>query len=423
MSAPTVTLDGLNINDHVNYFVLPGFDPGVREVSWREHRGHAGRSAAQTGIDDSSLVEMRLPMMVTGSSESNLKTKLSAIHAKLADADGKSFVYGTTTYELAVCPDFTVPHDQAYHLSHRAIFEMRLVRKPWVLGSEVTLINAVSTTMPSLVSIGTIVGDYPAPLEVTIDRNGSADLHCAHLGLLAPGSSLAWGDLFREAESVTWYGGSVTAGPTTYQSGSASRKNASTSYAIGGYGNTRAFDEGAYMPLLRCAILNTGQTGSFKLTKRIGWASDYTETDIEEQTITGTGMNQTRYLEFAPLRLPLAGSRSATGLADLWSGMKSSSASAGHEAVTDVLGLVPMSWGYAAFHPASYAKAANRVTFKPDGRVFIDDLEHYGHVRAPGPILAPPGSQRLAIVADTTTAASSLAALLTVKYTPRYAGV
>jgi len=275
---------------------------------------------------------------------------------------------------------------------------------------------------PNLLEAGTLVGDYPAPLDVTIEGT-EADFHSVFVGRLDADSALTLADLLGEAEDWSWSGGTTSAGPTTNQSDGASKKNASTSYATASFGETRDFDVGAYLPLLRAAILDTAETGTFKLAKQTGWSGDTTDVDIEEKTITGTGYDTTRIIEFAKVRLPLAAAESATGLSSLIVGMKSSSATGGDEAVSDSLFLVPASWGLLGIHADDYDRDFTEVVFGSDGSVVLDDLEHYGYVVNPGPILAPPGALQLAVGGEIVAAQADAAFRVSITYTPRYAGV
>lgn len=429
MANATFTLGSLDLNDGVSFRLAGPPKFGAAAVETREVAGVW--NSRQVGGEVRELVEDRYPLKVLGADIDAILANLAELREQLPHPGGlasNSVTYGrpgaasSRTATVLYCPQAALPDDEMIRRCAEGRFDLVLIREAFWRGSEITLLDESVLTAPCLTTLGTLVGDYPAPLDLTFAAN-TTDFHSLIAGALAPSSSLAWANLYKEAEGLTWYSGSVSAGPTSGASGGASKKNQSTSYAIAEIGNTRFYDEGSYLPLLRAAILDTAKSGTFKTMSRIGWSGDYDEVDLDEGSVTGTGADGFRYTPFKPVRLPLANAESTSGLCNLWVGMKSSSASAGDEAALDSVALIPTTWGHIGVHASAYDRDFAAVKFGADGSVILDDLEHYGYVVAPGPIVAPPGLARLAIVAETVAAAATCSLKLTATYTPRYAGV
>ena len=99
MARTTLTYGGMNLNDGVNYFLLPGFDPGAEELSYDEIRGLDG-SVMQINATEAHYVTMTVPLRIEGSSASDLDSKVQALNARIA-AGPQTLVYGSTSYDCA----------------------------------------------------------------------------------------------------------------------------------------------------------------------------------------------------------------------------------------------------------------------------------------------------------------------------------
>ena len=125
-------LSGINLNDHVNYFVdAAGVDLGEMQTTSTEEINYAGGANVQTQVLRGSLVAVTIPMWVQGSSLSNLKTLLVALWAQVDKPPGNTFVTDLDTYTLAWCSrPSSIPRDVNYILNFRADFTLVLTRQP-----------------------------------------------------------------------------------------------------------------------------------------------------------------------------------------------------------------------------------------------------------------------------------------------------
>ena len=106
MAVPTLTFDGLNLNDGSAYTVLPGVELGARQKTYDEYRSFTG-AVAQVNVSEAHLIEVKLPILVQGSSVADLDAKVQTINAKIdgcTAAATKALVYGGTTYQIAASP-------------------------------------------------------------------------------------------------------------------------------------------------------------------------------------------------------------------------------------------------------------------------------------------------------------------------------
>ena len=106
MSVPTLTFDGLNINDGTTYRLQPGARPGARKKSWDEYRGLSG-AVTQANVSEAYYVESHWPLIVAGSSLADLNTKVQAINTKIDGCTAtatKALVFAGTIYQIAASP-------------------------------------------------------------------------------------------------------------------------------------------------------------------------------------------------------------------------------------------------------------------------------------------------------------------------------
>jgi hypothetical protein len=92
----------LNLNDGTDYQLSDGgFDPGVTATTWDEVGNYAATYARQVNVQTSSLVQMRIVLLVTGTSHADLKTHIDALNTICA-LSSATMTYspdsGTTTY-------------------------------------------------------------------------------------------------------------------------------------------------------------------------------------------------------------------------------------------------------------------------------------------------------------------------------------
>jgi hypothetical protein len=313
------------------------------------------------------------------------------------------------------------PLDVRYESRKVADVDITLVAEPDVKGAEVTALNASNQTAPLLLSLGdsAVTGDFPTPLELLIAGNG-ADLHSVYVGVLKSGSSLALTDLQKQAPvaGAGWTGTADEDGSDAKFVGSHAIGIQSATESTAVLFDTtaiRALDAGSYVPLPRIMTNDTAKTATIRLLRRIG----ATDTLIESLT---TNLGTPEYRHLSPLRMPLAGTNAATPTVNLVAGVAAADATNGDEAVLDNVTLLPASWTWAGIHAAAGADYTT-IKFDDDGHVYLDGLEDYSAIVAPGPLMVEPGTAQIVIVADTVAAAASASILVTAKFTPRYASV
>lgn len=131
-----ITLDGLNINDGTTYTVLnEGVNLSQAQTTWDEVASYSSGDNAQVNVSvKKALIPVSIPMMVKGTSVSNLNSNLETLFAKV-DActfaapltlswEGESFsiVYSSRPAEIV--------RDPQYQLGFKARFTLTLTRTP-----------------------------------------------------------------------------------------------------------------------------------------------------------------------------------------------------------------------------------------------------------------------------------------------------
>lgn len=91
MTVPLLTYGGLDLNDGVTYFLLPGFDPGEKLKTWDEQRSYTG-GVAQTNVSEAALIQMIVPLEILAASEAALAAAVDAINTRV-DAGAQTLAY------------------------------------------------------------------------------------------------------------------------------------------------------------------------------------------------------------------------------------------------------------------------------------------------------------------------------------------
>ena len=106
MAVPTLTFDGLNLNDGSAYTVLPGVELGARQKTFDEYRSFTG-AVTQANVSEAHLIEVKLPMLVQGSSVADLDAKVQAINAIIdlcTPASPRTLAYAGTNFSIHASP-------------------------------------------------------------------------------------------------------------------------------------------------------------------------------------------------------------------------------------------------------------------------------------------------------------------------------
>jgi hypothetical protein len=119
MAAKVVTLDGLDLNDKVLYWRMPGFSPGESEPSYDEQVSYAG-GVAVTNVQAAHVVQLTLPIDVRASSEAAMLAGVGAINAKIAAchfATPKTLVVGSRSFQIIDSKQVVPAEDDLYQLN------------------------------------------------------------------------------------------------------------------------------------------------------------------------------------------------------------------------------------------------------------------------------------------------------------------
>lgn len=393
--------------------------------------GHGYTAARLVRRMSSGSRQVGYEIEVLGDSEDDLRSKLTALLSHLPITASKDLVVtrhnataSRTLRCLAVTGDLTNKEDIEAHiqraLGNLATVNLGLICEPWAYGSEVTLLSASAQTAPLVLSLGTLTGDYPAPLDLTITAN-TTDIHSCFVGVLKAASALEIGDLRKEAPvaGASWSGAAdEDISDAKYTGGHAIGIQSATESTAVLFDSTaiRALDAGSYVPLPRVAAISASYAATIRLFSRIG------STDTTLQTITTTS-TVPEYRDLDPIHIPFAATLSATPTVALGAGVAAADAADGHEAVLDNVTLLPSSWSWVGVHPSAAATDYTTIRFTADGKVYLDEREDYSAVISAGPLIAEPGAVKVMIVAETVAAAATAAIKVTASFVPRYHSV
>jgi hypothetical protein len=132
MARIVCTYGSLDLNDGVTYRLLPGFDPGERELQFDELRGFAG-GVAQVNASDDGLIAMKVPLLIEGGSAAGLRLAIEAINELVDEGeqvlrhdDGSGLVY----YECARSPRVAYPRDELVAVGAAALVTFTPWRYP-----------------------------------------------------------------------------------------------------------------------------------------------------------------------------------------------------------------------------------------------------------------------------------------------------
>lgn len=96
MARTVCTYGYMDLNDGVNTFLMPGFDPGKRAKTYDEVLGYGG-GVLQLNVTEAHLITMTVPLRLQAASMAGLDALIDAINAKV-DEGAQPLVHGVTTY-------------------------------------------------------------------------------------------------------------------------------------------------------------------------------------------------------------------------------------------------------------------------------------------------------------------------------------
>jgi hypothetical protein len=128
-------LTTIDLNNQSTHFVMgEGFNLGQNQTTWDELPSYAGTSNVQRNVQRKHLIPVTIPMYVTSSSVSALKTSLDTLWIMVDACDPVTkgtLTVDSETYNIVYStrPD-TVERDNTYELQFRAYFTLVLMREP-----------------------------------------------------------------------------------------------------------------------------------------------------------------------------------------------------------------------------------------------------------------------------------------------------
>lgn len=397
--AGTTLLGSVNLNDGATNEVRY-IEVGAPVTRWEERRSLHGVNR-QAQVRTGELREIKIGMTTRAASADALRTALNTIRAECAKVqntlslshDGEA---SALSYALMRQGQPSVPWTELYELEHEADYEIVLTAEPFAYGSEVTLFSASAGTCPRVLDLSGMVGDYPAPLEITIAATVE-DIASLYLGLV-PDLSF---DHYNEGEGLTWAGGSNSDVADAAAHGGYKERNTSSTPAIATYADTAGYECGTYLPLFRAKTSAN--------SARIGWGYGGSEHDY-------LVLSDTFFKTYAlkPVALPIVKTRPGTA-ANLQARIQQNVSG---NADLDWVGLCPVSWGFASWvHPSS---DATTLILGYDGTLYADGVASTEY-KTGGPLYGYK-TDRLCIFADDANGIEdALPCNVTIKYVPRYA--
>lgn len=402
--AGTYTLGNANLNNGTSTwvdFTSGGVAIDAPDTQWDERERLFGINR-QTRVRTSKLRQITIPMMVYGATADALRTALDLIRVECQKTtntltlkrDGET---SGLTYTCVRQTQPSVPWDLLYDMAHRARFDLILTCEPFAYGGEITLYNASAQTSPCVLSLASMVGDYAAPIEVTL--TGTVEnIANARLGLVPDLSYSA----YVEAETPSWTGGTTSTVADAAAHGGNVKRNTSSTAAVATYADTAAYQAGTYLPLARC------KTSANSMDVGYGYGG----TEYASENVTSTFF---KIVALAPVALPIVKTRSGTA-ANLQVRFDQNTSGNGD---LDWFGLCPLSWGYAEWVNTAAGDAAT-VIFGYDGTCYAAGVASPGY-KAGGPVYGD-RTMALAIFADDANGSDdALPLAVTIKYVPRYA--
>jgi hypothetical protein len=117
--ATVCTLDGLNLNDGLLYFLQLGFDPGEEGLSFDEFPSYTGTMAVRNE-SRAKVIVATLPVDIRAANEAALKNAAAAINTKIGGcsyATPKVLNVAGDTFQIVASPRIRLVRDDLYALN------------------------------------------------------------------------------------------------------------------------------------------------------------------------------------------------------------------------------------------------------------------------------------------------------------------
>lgn len=128
----SITLGSLNLNNGTSYFVQnEGVNLGQPQTTWDEVMTYSASVNTQVNVHaKKALIPIQIPMMVKGTSVSDLLSKLSALWVEV-DKASNTLTWDSESFSIVYSsrPE-TIERDQLFQLNFTARFTLTLMRTP-----------------------------------------------------------------------------------------------------------------------------------------------------------------------------------------------------------------------------------------------------------------------------------------------------
>jgi len=355
-------------------------------------------------------VEMTLPIRIYADTQPAFQAAVDALDAYLRGGECSLEI---TFTDAAAATIWTVYHAQPVQPPFTRFANvspgdgvrtaLQLVVSPFVTSPEVTLHAAAAFTAPDSVSLAAMAGNYRSPL--TIDVNATnADLHALYLAI----DQSSYDAYLTNATDLTW-----GAGHTDYADGDAFSGTAVKVASVTNVSasiDTADLPAGPYLLLARVKVLSS-ETGTI--------TTDYGVDPSGAPVVVAFTRATWHIVELGRCYLPTRVVR-GTAAANLIVSLRSSSATAGHEACVDWIYPLPLGDGMWSWHPATATTQCDALGRDADtATTYVDDVADEQH--AGGNTLMALGGTLLIVSDGTDGDTPTHDGAITVVYTPRSA--
>jgi len=405
-----------DINDHVNFWVMPDPDYGAATASFGETELLKGDNI-QGPVVYGGFVQMRIPMMVKptvlGDGGETIAL-IGLLNAELAKAStlvvGLDIFAGAVTFDTLISDPIPIPTDEQFAANGIATFDLVINRKSRSRLSPVTE-GPTSLTTPCVVDLSAMTGEYPTLLDMLfVPTDDLTELWVAHI----PGketAACAWADALSwivEAEGLDDLsaGQWLTKATDAYANPATADNCVDVTVEAHEYAaiDTAGFPQGPYKIVSRVQVSNISDL--YQVFAIAG--SDI----IDEMHISGNGSSSPwQVAEVGGVVLP-ARNVIGSAAANLEYGSRVADDTA--KSYIDRLFFVPTRWG--AWHWKKAATHAHKVE-RIGETIYVADLADLAE--CVGAAIEGLRGRLLIVAQGTSVTEATHAVALTYTYTPR----
>ena len=375
-------------------------------------KGHRSGLPRPRFVDRNAPRTISGTFQITGSSKDNAISQIAAINALVRDGSTLALqsTDATCPVALTILPSALsspVFNDAQFEGANRGFIPFSWTIEPYAYGAEQTVINNAAITAPCIVDTSTVKGDFATPLWVYIDGD-SVDVRTLYLAIIRnPDTDID--DYVREAEALTWAGGTAAEYSSVNARGGKATQNTGNNVLTAASVTDSNMPAGTHLLLARQFVAST-KTGQY--LARLADAT--TVLGTVTQTVAGW-----RVIELCTASMPtqkvLSGSTSTHQIAF----RTTTDATASY---WDYYAMLPLFDGWASYAPPNDVPDDQAdLTLGYDG-IWYDEAGVSDMVNGKsGGLMAAPGDRLLVIGTADADTGGTLAAALTVKAVPRYA--